>query len=590
MGRIFALCACVFLICEARAADAVHDVMGADNVRYVIRRISDGVEIRVLGAGVDGPDQAMFVALKTKESTGSFFIPPEPGKTGSAVWLPFAADTLVVAGSGKGNGAVFVRRWKDTQWGASESADDLVSVRNAPAQRLVQINEQLLGRSSKISMAVYLKDLGASQGRGRFYGAEDRTSASGPGERVIRHYLVMEFDKGGVTFRRAGRLDSDAMKTRFYRVNTKPGDISDAMLDAWKAVGFTHLYLADAAHGGGVLAEGAEEFKALARRIHDRGMKVMVGLVPHQWREMDAAIESWQALGADGFWAHQAQEVPPEFWRRVIARAHARSVGAYFVAAVDGGVPAEVTSGGGAVREAFGGDVRLELLDAGFDAVVNNPAHSVATAPDDNNGANALDGLLQREFLRDNSLHYVENSAGLAPSALLLGLSRGPVMVLEDAASAGGAPRDYFSRLLAALDQPAFRAGNFYPLNSDNRENPHYGRVDNGESGRWLYSYLRYDSVTGRRVLVVVNLHPKETLRDVRIQFARSAMRFLGWDDIAGSKLVSIAARDMLGTASADSAEIAVTTAEMEEPGFPLKELPPLSAAYFELTSPGRQP
>lgn len=618
MRRIFAVCVCVLFACGARAADAAYDASGADNVRYVIRRVSDGVEIRVLGAGVDGPDQAVFAALKTKESTGAFFIPPEPGKTGSTVWLPFAADTLIAVGFHGGREAAFVRRWNETQWGAPEPAGGLVSVTAEPAQRILRISGELLGRAPKTFMAIYLKDLGADQGRGRFYGAEDKTSASGTGERVIRHYLVMESGKGGVTFRRAGRLEADAPKTRIYRTHEKFSGISDTALEELKAMGFTHLYLTAALREAADAGVPGEEFKALARRIHDKGMKVMVGFAHHSkesgeaarqyphggkpgaplpdtWKTMDQALANWQELGVDGFWADRAHLAPPEFWRWAITRARARDPGACFVAAADGTDPAKVVSGDPGSREASGGDVRLELLDAGFDAISGDSVRGAVTAVDDSgSSANDIDGVLRRAFLQDNTLHYAENSAEVAPAALLLGLSRGPVMIGGEPADGVLFPdkpsREFYTRLLSVLDQPAFREGDFHPLNSDNRENPHYGRVDNGESGRWLYSYLRHDPATGQRMMVVVNLHPRETLRDVRIRFTRSAMQFLGWDDIAGSKSVPIVARDVLGGASADLAEIATTPAEMENPGFPLKELSPLSAAYYELAAPGRHP
>jgi hypothetical protein len=219
---------------------------------------------------------------------------------------------------------------------------------------------------------------------------------------------------------------------------------------------------------------------------------------------------------------------------------------------------------------------------------------------------------------------------GRPVSALLFGLSRGPVMLYhgqevgepadgaegfgrDDARTSiydywsmpefvkwvnGGAfdggrlsdeqkaLRDFYRRLLAAVDQPAFRDGDFYPLNPDNLENPGYGRLDRGVSGHWLYSFLRYDPASGQRMLVVVNLHPTETLRDVRIQFPRRAMRFLGWDTVAGSQTVPVLAQDRLGDVPGEIAGIATTPAEMENPGLRINELQPLAAAYYELQTP----
>jgi hypothetical protein len=71
----------------------------------------------------------------------------------------------------------------------------------------------------------------------------------------------------------------------------------------------------------------------------------------------------------------------------------------------------------------------------------------------------------------------------------------------------------------------------------------------------------------------------------VRIQFPQRAMRFLGWDTIAGSKSVPVIARDRLGEVPGEVAEITTTPAEMAQPGLRIKELQPLTAAYYELQS-----
>jgi hypothetical protein len=62
-------------------------------------------------------------------------------------------------------------------------------------------------------------------------------------------------------------------------------------------------------------------------------------------------------------------------------------------------------------------------------------------------------------------------------------------------------------------------------------------------------------------------------------------MRFLGWDTITGSKTVPVVARDRLGDVPGEVAEIATTPAEMEQPGLRIKELQPMTAAYYELQS-----
>ena len=260
--------------------------------------------------------------------------------------------------------------------------------------------------------------------------------------------------------------------------------------------------------------------------------------------------------------------------------------------------------------------------------------------------ANDLDEVRPRSFLLDNSLRYAENhdevriasprewgshgmNVGKPVSALLFGLSRGPVMLYhgqevgEPALGAEGyggddarttiydywsmpeftkwvnggkfdggglspeqkSLREFYRRLLHLSDEPAFRDGDFHALNPDNTDNPSYGRLPSGISGHWLYSYLRYDPATGQRILVVVNLHPDKPLQDVRIRFPRKAMRFLGWDTIAGSQTVPVLAGDRLGEMAGENAAIQTTPAEMENPGLRIKELQPLGAAYYELKS-----
>ena len=844
MRRALFVCLCILLSVEARAAVGRYDVSGADNIRYVIERNSSGMTIRILGAGVDGPDQAVFVALGTREGAGSSIVPPSKGQEGSVVWLPFAADVLLSARvSGDRHGS-FVRRWEQTRWGPRKPAGELLSVEAEPAQVVLRIPDQLLGKASRVDLAVYLKDLGADDGWGRLYGAVDRTTPSGTGERVIRHYLAVESGKDGVKFRRAGRAPLDGPKIRIYQLlprlfgNTnetrKPNgtigenssgkfsDLDETSLAELKAMGFTHVWLTgvlqqatatdyeavgEPADDPDLLkglagspyairdyfdicpdyaddpAKRNEEFKALVGRIHDKGMKVMIDFVPNHvarshlstvkpelsfggkddrtkffspqnnffhlmpdapgggpplrlptvdaegrpvsstlrasatpgdglfdgekdsgrvtgnnlvtwapdadswyetvklnygydftdpsksvrhyphgdkpdiavpdtWKKMDQVIAHWQGVGVDGFRVDMAHMVPPEFWRWMIGRARERNPGVYFAGEAYDNDPAKVPGGDPEAAKATGGNVMLELLDAGFDAVYDDPAYDAVKAVyDDGKSANDIDNALGRPFFQDNALHYAENhdevrlaaasqwgghgmQVGRAVAPLLFGLSRGPVMVYhgqevgEPAAGEEGfgkddartsifdywsmpefakwvnggkfdgarlsdaqrALRDFYRRLLSALDQPAFRDGDFRPLNPDNRDNPQYGRVDGGESGRWLYSYLRHDLATGQRMLVVVNLHPREAMHGSGIRFPRAAMRFLGWDAIAGSQTVPVIARDRLGDVAAASAEIVTTPAVMETPGLPIKELQPLTAAYYELSAPSLPP
>jgi glycosidase len=820
---------------------ARYEAQGADDVRYRITRNSEGLDILVLGAGVDRPDQTVFVALGRQGGGGSSLVPAGKDAEGSAVWLPFPADLLLAARSLTVGEEKTLRRWEKTHWGEREKAGAAFSVETEPAQLLLRIPAKLLGRDDRINLAVYLKDLAADGGMGRLYGALDPATLSGTGERTIRHYLAMEKGKSGTTFLRAGRTDPAAPKVRIYQMlprlfgNTnetrqanglitengsgKFGDLNEAALAELAAMGFTHIWVTgvlqqatatDYADIGepaddpdllkGVAgspyairdyfdvspdyaddpAKRMEEFKALVGRVHEQGMKVLIDFVPNHvarshhstvrpelsfganddrgeffdpennfyyltgdavaegegpplrlptvdgdgratsptvlavgggdglfeaeketgrvtgnniiswspgqdtwyetvklnygydftqtgkdarkyphasapelpvpdtWKKMDEVIAYWQEAGVDGFRADMAHMVPPEFWRWLIERSRGRQPHVYWMAEAYDTDPARVPGGDPAVAEVTEGEVMPELLDAGFDAVYDDMTYDALKEVYDGSGtANDLDRVRPREFFFDNALRYAENhdevrlagasqwggagmQVGRPVSALLFGLSRGPVMVYhgqevgepaegiegfgrDDARTTiydywsmpefakwvnggtfdGGrlsdeqkALRDFYRRLLAAVDQPAFRDGDFYPLNPDNLENPDYGRLDGGVSGHWLYSYLRHDPVSGQRMLVVVNLHPTRILHDVRIRFPRQAMRFLDWDTIAGSATVPVIARDRLGDVPGEAAEILTAPAEMERPGLPIKELQPLGAAYYELSTP----
>lgn len=821
---------------------APFEAEGADNIRHAVSRTSDGLEIVVRGAGVDRPDQVVFVALGDPRGGGSALLPGGRGADGSPVWLPFQAGTVLSVRMNERGGEAFIRRWRETQWGPREKAEGVFSFAAQPSLVSLRIPEKLLGRGAETEVAVFLKDLAADDGMGRLYGGLDPQSSSGTGERVIRHYLVASREGGEV--RRVSRAGTDRAKPRIYQLlprlfgNTNPArrpngtieengsgkfaDLDDAALSALRDMGFTHLWLTgvmqqatatdysavgEPADDPDLLkglagspyairdyfdvcpdyatdpARRMDEFKALVARIHAKGMKVIVDFVPNHvarshastvkpelsfgakdnrekffdpannffyltpdsgaqgegpplrlptvdadgnptsptllaadrpgdglfdgekefgrvtgndvvswapgadtwyetvklnygynftdpakstrryphgdqpdlpvpdtWKKMDEVIAHWQGLGVDGFRADMAHMVPPEFWRWMVARARQRNPDVYFMAEAYDSDPAKVPGGDGQTAAVTGGEVMAELLNAGFDAVYDDPAYDALKEIYDGGGtANALDEVRQRGFVFDNALRYAENhdevrlaspsqwggngmAVGRPVSALLFGLSRGPVMVYhgqEVGEPADGAEgfgkddsrttiydywsmpefakwvnggkydggelsdgqrdlRDYYRRLLAAVDEPAFRDGDFHPLNPDNLDNPAYGAVAGGGTGHWLYSYLRHDPESGQRMLVVVNLHPTEPLRDARIMFPRRAMRFLGWDAIAGSSSVPVLAADRLGEVSGAAAELVTTPKEMEKPGLPIPELAPLTAAYYELKTPAK--
>ena len=239
------------------------------------------------------------------------------------------------------------------------------------------------------------------------------------------------------------------------------------------------------------------------------------------------------------------------------------------------------------------GNVLFDLLNAGFDAVYDAPAYRALKRIYDGSGwANDIDREISDDFICHNSVRYAENhdevrlaashewggvglNVGRPVAAILYGLSRGAIMLYngqevgEPGAGAEGfagndartsifdywsmpefvkwvndhcydggrlsseqkALREFYGRLINLVGEPAFRDGKFFPLNLVNKDNPNFGRVP-GESasGHWLYAFLRYDPFSGQRFLVIANLHPRETLPDVRIPLSNEALQFLELD------------------------------------------------------------
>ncbi|MEK0448580.1 MAG: hypothetical protein RL088_848 [Verrucomicrobiota bacterium] len=174
--------------------------------------------------------------------------------------------------------------------------------------------------------------------------------------------------------------------------------------------------------------------------------------IPDTWWKMDAVIAHWQAIGVDGFRCDMAHMVPPEFWQWSVARARLRQSGVMFVAEAYNNDPMKVE--GGDTFVAGFKNVMLDLLNAGFDAVYDDPSYkSLKRIYDGSAWANDLDGSLgvregrvQQDYVFRASLHYAENhdevrlasrgnwgnhgaEVGPAVSAVLWGLSHGPMLI-----------------------------------------------------------------------------------------------------------------------------------------------------------------
>ena len=366
--------------------------------------------------------------------------------------------------------------------------------------------------------------------------------------------------------------------------------------------------------------------------------------VPDTWNKMDAVIAYWQAMGVDGFRCDMSHMAPPEFWKWLIARARERRPEVFFMGEAYDSDPAKVPGSDPVISQLQGGksNVMYDLLDAGFDAVYDDPSYKALKSIYDGNGwANDLDQARTSDFIFENSVRYAENhdevrlaahgqwgglgmTIGPAVAAILYGVGRGAVMcyngqeVGEPAAGAEGFGQDdgrtsifdYWSmpelikwanggkydgaqlseeqkklrqsygRLLALTNEPAFRDGSFYGLNAGNKDNSNYGQVgEEPAEGHWLYAFLRYEPISRERFLVVVNLHPNKELPGTRIRFAREALDFL--------QLGPNENKFTLWERLAGELELNLNRSSLESSqGLTLPPLRPLTAYFFEITTP----
>ncbi len=351
--------------------------------------------------------------------------------------------------------------------------------------------------------------------------------------------------------------------------------------------------------------------------------------IPDTWRKMDAVFAYWQALGVDGFRCDMAHWVPLEFWRWALGRARERKGGTLFLAEAYDDDSNKLTDG----------NVLIALLEAGFDAVYDHQCYRILKdLYDGPKWANDLDNVLGAVAPLHQSLRYGENhdearlanptqwggcgaAVGRPVSAILFGIGRGPLLVYngqevgepalgtegfggEDARTSifdywsmsevtkwvnghrydGGrltaeqkGLRAWYARLLKLTAEPAFRRGEYLPLNRANVQNPRFGRLP-GEttSGHWLYAFLRHES-HGQRFLIVANLHGKQTLQDVRILFPAEAVAALG--AAAGDGPIEFCDR----LAAQEPLRMKTTASALRENGLDLPPLPPLTACYFEV-------
>ncbi|MEY2508528.1 MAG: hypothetical protein QOH01_2857 [Verrucomicrobiota bacterium] len=364
--------------------------------------------------------------------------------------------------------------------------------------------------------------------------------------------------------------------------------------------------------------------------------------IPDTWTKADQVIEYWQSLGVDGFRCDMAHMVPPETWSWTISQARARRPDVFFMGEAYNDDPAKVPGSDPVVSQLhFGqGNVLFDLLNAGFDAVYDAPVYRALKRIYDGSGwANDIDREIADEFICHNSVRYAENhdevrlaarhewggigmNAGRPVSAILYGLSRGPIMLYngqevgEPGAGAEGfggddartsifdywsmpelakwvnahnydgarlspeqkSLREFYGRVINLVGEPAFRDGKFFPLNPANRDNAAFGRFPGEEaSGHWLYAFLRYDVLAEQRFLVVANLHPTISFQNVRVLLPAAALDFLDLNQEAAD--IPLKLMERLGERGTGTV---VKVGETEKTGVPVTEIPPLSAFYFE--------
>jgi glycosidase len=366
--------------------------------------------------------------------------------------------------------------------------------------------------------------------------------------------------------------------------------------------------------------------------------------IPDTWQKMDSVIAYWQASGVDGFRCDMSHMVPPEFWNWVISRARARHPDVVFIGEAYDNDPAKVPGVDPIITQLNGGksNVMFDLLDAGFNAVYDDPTYRAIKKIYEGPGwANDIDDARPDAFIFENSLRYAENhdevrlaaksqwggigmKVGLPVSAILYGLSRGPIMLYngqevgepaigvegfgnEDARTTifdywsmpelvkwvndrkydGGRLskeqkdlRSFYVRLVNLVGESAFRDGICLQLNAANRDNPAYGRLGNEQaSGHWLYSFLRYDPVSGQRFLVAVNLNPTSSLKDVQVRLPEAVTAAIGLNSQDRNARITI--KDRLNVAPL--ADVTLNTGYLRESGIPIAEIPPLGACYLEI-------
>ncbi|MFN7133686.1 MAG: alpha-amylase family glycosyl hydrolase, partial [Myxococcales bacterium] len=310
------------------------------------------------------PDnKALYLALDVDgEPLGSRITPRGEWFEGSTVFLPIAADVLIFAKSYQGKAEVYRRVWQDAGW-AARAEEPKVTCRFTAGFGECAIDRSLLNGARTLNFAAWAKDLAsaAAPGWGWTFGTSDAELPGGAGERVLRHFHAFDLTKpraesvprvrrtgreGARIYQLLVRLFGNRNATR--KVNGtlaengvgRFADLDDKALAALKELSVSHVWLTGvlqqatatdyAAAGQGAddpdllkglagspyairdyfdvspdyatdPAKRLEEFDALLARLHGRGLKALIDLVPnHVARSYASDVKPEHDFGTRG--------------------------------------------------------------------------------------------------------------------------------------------------------------------------------------------------------------------------------------------------------------------------------------------------
>jgi glycosidase len=349
--------------------------------------------------------------------------------------------------------------------------------------------------------------------------------------------------------------------------------------------------------------------------------------IPDTWKKMDEILAYWQELGVDGFRCDFAHLVPIEAWEYLIRRAKERDPDAFFFAEAyegAGGPPGFSFSNFVQVGfDAVYDDGSYDTLKAVYccgkwandidERIPGDFMFSKYLRYIENHDERRIASPLVEGQNPDDS-GFGSMEAGKPAAGLLYLLGDGPILVFngqevgEEAAGSEGFSgddgrttifdywtmphvaewvngyefdgggldasrkelRSFYRELIALAQKPGFASGNFYGLQSLNKDNPDY------TSGQWIYSFLRYDTDFDAVWLVVANF--SDQAHEFGLKIPAEAAQFAGFDGAGEVEFV-----DALAGGTADGEAIVAEVDRLDVEGVPV-ELGAYELAVFEVT------